>query len=1378
MMRATVRKSVFWSVAMVAAHFAVGTAEAAAATGPIVADDPSLGINPPPPEANAWRASTMDFPAGPSDDDRCERPGEFFELEYGEPVAPFSFTNGFSRLWGASRNDQDLPGVRFGRGWGDYAMCKWAVVAEVDQSAGKSDWELWMYRGRRSERKCLTFLSPGGGLAKCFLPMGVIHPDRRYNGFRLSCTTNSPVHGTVRSLRFVCFGVPAAYRRTFDLPSAPAFAGLTVPGHPQSRVVVNGKEVFRAVPVENKFGIVKLDITGGLRAGANEVRYEFDAAAGWGDCETAADIELFAVDERGTTAFLGGDGKWECKYGEKAWRSVRLGGRAGLRRQRNGNAYAFRPLPLHAGALQVKPHGEKYPVFDADGEVAWDVWCPAGVEAPSLRAVVKDSFTGEVVEARDFGTVTTVRFETRRTGAYDVEWTLSSGGRAIDAYSSEMVVAGPVGGEEYALEAMEGELARRKRPVCEIDPTEGRWFSLSSNFLAHTGGFAKPQVDMGRCVEAAGRRVRETGPSDGAYFAWSVSVGTLGAPHLVEIDYPDTREQVIYSALVETYPCDMINNASPYENGYANATGAVKTGDREPLSGKIRTLRYVFFPGSRNATVTFESGLDGKPAACAAIRIYEVDGGLPAWKRPETGRLFMNHNERILFGHWGAWRSPLVFSTASWTPELPLQWSAAFAAARNRVTQLRFEGHNAAIEGVYMYKQGFPTRSGESATADDGYDFAWLVAKMYRHNGIKFFAGFEYLASPKLARDGVWDVSERDVWSGRGQNPAHHVDRNGRIVEGFNGMGLNDRHPAVRASMSNLVEEIHARYDGLGVEGMFLVSGGWWLPGFPTTDQMSPDDIGFDDATTAAFERETGIFLGTGTKGRGRFARRHRLLTGRHSAEWRRWRARRMRSSLEEVQSVLDRGRDRWRLYVMPFVRLRQDNAFMSPVSTPYMRDTQLERLWAEAGYDAALYGAGSSTSVRLLPYCPYTRPRDFLPYGMKVSRGARELYRRNDAVYFAPDGLNERGYSTTAAAGSPWWWRNVWATVFDVKFSGEAAYSDFVDVLAGYTPQMLVHTWTDCNCNTAHDAALRNFLSGFYATPPGDGEPYAAVKGATARIYGGKMQLVNDTPYASRGTVSGVGTVELPPYAVKVLEKPGAGAFRYDPDVEGRILAEASSVLSDNAIMSRLRDGCAERLRLAATGRDAYSACMAMRDWEVAVVLRRAKASSSMLERQRRLEGMLAGEGAARIDCGSAADVMDERGRLWLADQAYTGFGAYGHIFANIVDRGTIPISNTDIPSIYRTEAGCTGRLFYRIPVPAGRYRVSLHFAETWDTAPGRVMDVTVGGVTREVAPWDAGGRCAASVCTWEDVQPVDGAIDVSIVRGSPILNGIEIGR
>ena len=46
----------------------------------------------------------------------------------------------------------------------------------------------------------------------------------------------------------------------------------------------------------------------------------------------------------------------------------------------------------------------------------------------------------------------------------------------------------------------------------------------------------------------------------------------------------------------------------------------------------------------------------------------------------------------------------------------------------------------------------------------------------------------------------------------------------------------------------------HARYDGLGVAGMFLVSGGWWLLGAATLDNQSIGDIGYDDATVSAFE--------------------------------------------------------------------------------------------------------------------------------------------------------------------------------------------------------------------------------------------------------------------------------------------------------------------------------------------------------------------------------------------------------------------------------------------------------------------------------------------------------------------------------------------
>lgn len=1351
----------------------------AAARNPIVFQDKSLGLNLPPPDRSAWHSRMMDFPRRYTESDCRFRPGEFLELEYGSPVASFSFTNGFTRLWGASKNDLDLPGIRFGRGWGDYTMCQWALVADVEQDSELSEWEFWRYRGKHSERKRISFRTPGGKRKTFFMHMGMIRPDALFNGMRLTCTTNTPAKGKIHSLKVVCYEIPATYRRRFTLDAKPAFAGISAPMHPHSRIVVNGKTAAEGVIVRNKFGLMRKDISEHLRPGENEVRYAFDAGAGWAPGETQAAIELFTVDGAGRTTHLGGDAKWECRFGDGEWTPVKLGGNPGVARQGNGNEYAAGDVPLHAGPLQVSPHGEKYPVFDCDGKVEWTLWYPDGMRRPSVGATVKDAFSGAVVETLDANATKTAAFKVRKTGAYEIEWKLMSDGKAVDSCTTEMVIAGPLEAEEFSLGQVEEELQKRKRLIHEIDPTDSRWFSVSSNFIAHSGMYVKQSVDMGKCVKEAGRTVRETGDSDGSYFCWSIPVGTLGNAHLVEIDYPDTREQVVYSAVLETYPCGFCNNGPPFGCAQPNASGAVKTGDREPLSGKMRTLRYVFFPGSRNSTVTFESGLAGKPAACAAIRIYEIDGGLPAWKRPQSDRLFLNHNERILFGIWGAWRTPMVYSSAAWVPYRSRLWSGAFAATRNRISQLRFEGHNAAIEGVYMYQNGFPSMGGESNACEDSFDFAYLVAKMYRHNGIRFFAGFEYLASPRLSRLGAYDVSERDLWKGGGASPAHHVDKNGRLAVGFGGMGYNDRHPAVRASITNLVSEIYRRYDGLDVAGMFLVSGGWWLPGFTSQTGQTPGDIGFDDASVAEFERDTGIALGTGVTGRERFAKRHALLTGRYGAEWSRWRATRMRNAFAEIQDIIRGGRDRWGLLVLPTgVRYGESNPFHDAASAPYMRDTEHFRLMGESALDPLHYGVGSGDAVRMAASATYGKTRDYGWFGVKTGKGVRSLIRRNDVAYFSSKGLNERPNSTKALGDLPWWWTVSHATVYEVKFSGDAAYSDFVEVLSDHTPQTLIHTWTDCNCNTAHDAALREFLSGYYATPAGEGRPYERASGVTAHIYGGKLQLVNGTPYPLSGIVDGYGDVNLKPYAVRVFDRPGECRFRFAGDVERKILKDAQDALSNEAVASRIRPECVAALRMAVETKDGYAACRALRDWEVGAVLRRADSSQTQCERQRRFESMLEKDGVARIDCGSTVDITDESGRTWLADQVYTGFGAYGHTFANVVDRGPIPISNTGTPSIYRTEAGCSGRLFYRVHVPKGQYRVVLHFAETWDELPGRVMDVTVGGETKTVAPWDAGGRYAASSVAWEGVVPTDGAIDVSIVRGPPILNGMEFYR
>ncbi len=107
-------------------------------------------------------------------------------------------------------------------------------------------------------------------------------------------------------------------------------------------------------------------------------------------------------------------------------------------------------------------------------------------------------------------------------------------------------------------------------------------------------------------------------------------------------------------------------------------------------------------------------------------------------------------------------------------------------------------------------------------------------------------------------------------------------------------------------------------------------------------------------------------------------------------------------------------------------------------------------------------------------------------------------------------------------------------------------------------------------------------------------------------------------------------------------------------------------------------------------------------------------------------LERLVAGE-PIRINCGGA-DYQDPRDRLFGRDRFSLG-GTAGKPWA-------MDIAGTDMDPIYQSE-----RVFdpwlppavaaYAIPLPPGRYRVRLHFAEVWCAVPGsRRFDVSIQGV------------------------------------------------
>ena len=79
-----------------------------------------------------------------------------------------------------------------------------------------------------------------------------------------------------------------------------------------------------------------------------------------------------------------------------------------------------------------------------------------------------------------------------------------------------------------------------------------------------------------------------------------------------------------------------------------------------------------------------------------------------------------------------------------------------------------------------------------------------------------------------------------------------------------------------------------------------------------------------------------------------------------------------------------------------------------------------------------------------------------------------------------------------------------------------------------------------------------------------------------------------------------------------------------------------------------------------------------------------------------------------------------DQAGNRWSPDNFYIG----GELFS-----GGVPVTGSADPDLYKVAR--MGNFHYAIPVPPGRYGLTLYFAETWFHSPGdRIFDVSCNGV------------------------------------------------
>jgi hypothetical protein len=140
---------------------------------------------------------------------------------------------------------------------------------------------------------------------------------------------------------------------------------------------------------------------------------------------------------------------------------------------------------------------------------------------------------------------------------------------------------------------------------------------------------------------------------------------------------------------------------------------------------------------------------------------------------------------------------------------------------------------------------------------------------------------------------------------------------------------------------------------------------------------------------------------------------------------------------------------------------------------------------------------------------------------------------------------------------------------------------------------------------------------------------------------------------------------------------------------------------------------------------------------------------------------------------------VTDSDGRVWAADEYFCG--------GTFVSRRNVVLNGQD-KALFQGER--YGNFFYHLPLPPGKYKLTLHFAETYFGLPGsngpaigsRIFNVFVNGEALlrnfQIAQ-DAGGPNRTVAKTFTNLQPnAQGvlAIEFVPVRNYAEVNAIEV--
>ncbi len=148
------------------------------------------------------------------------------------------------------------------------------------------------------------------------------------------------------------------------------------------------------------------------------------------------------------------------------------------------------------------------------------------------------------------------------------------------------------------------------------------------------------------------------------------------------------------------------------------------------------------------------------------------------------------------------------------------------------------------------------------------------------------------------------------------------------------------------------------------------------------------------------------------------------------------------------------------------------------------------------------------------------------------------------------------------------------------------------------------------------------------------------------------------------------------------------------------------------------------------------------------------------------------------RLNC-AGKEYKDARGNIWQADHEYVR-GGWGYVQGGEIDRGNIPIANTDMAPLFQTERFSVEAYRFRTP-ENGKYTLALLFAETFQNKPGeREFNISIQGKpflkNFDVVKESGGKQTAVAKVAEVDVTDYKILVEFEAVKQAPIINAIVL--